>query len=454
MEVIYERCAGLDVHKKTVVACRVHSRGGGCDGRETRSFGTTTRELLELLDWLTEWGCTHVAMESTGEYWKPVYNMLEGQVEILLVNAWHIKAVPGRKTDVADAEWIAELLRHGLLRASFVPPRPQRELRDLTRQRSTLVRERASVYNRVQKVLEGANIKLASVTSTMTGTSVRDMLAAMVAGESDPVVLAEMARGRMRAKRPALEQALTGRMSGHYRFLLDSHLRHIDFLSEQIERYSAEIAVCMEQLNAPTDPPHDPASGSSAGTGEMPPQPENAGMRKGDALTATQAVALLDTIPGIDRWQAEVILAEIGLDMSRFPTADHLASWAGLAPGNNESAGKRRSGKTRPGNPTLSKTLVLAAHAAARGKNTYLAAQYHRLAARRGKGRAIVAVAHSILVIVYHILKRQEPFRELGGNYFDERKRESVTNRLVRRLEKLGYDVALASKPTAASAAA
>jgi transposase len=341
-----------------------------------------------------------------------------------------------------------------LLRASFVPPRPQRELRDLTRQRSTLVRERASVFNRVQKVLEGANIKLASVTSTMTGTSVRDMLAAMVAGESDPVVLAELARGRLRAKRPALEQALTGRMNAHYRFLLDSHLRHIDFLSEQVERYSAEIAACMEQLNAHAEPPDGPASGSPSGTGEMLPQPPNAGMRKGDALTAAQAVALLDTIPGIDRWQAEVILAEIGLDMGRFPTAAHLASWAGLAPGNNESAGKRRSGKTRPGNPTLSKTLVLAAHAAARGKNTYLAAQYHRLAARRGKNRAIVAVAHSILVIVYHLLSRQEPFCELGGNYFDERKRESVTNRLVRRLEKLGYDVALASKPSSASAAA
>jgi len=451
MEVIYERCAGLDVHKKTVVVCRVESKGGVRQEQETRTFGTATAELLELADWLTEWRCTHVAMESTGEYWKPVHNLLEGQVEILLVNAAHIKAVPGRKTDVGDAEWIADLLRHGLLRGSFVPPRPQRELRDLTRQRSNLVRERASVTNRLQKVLEAANIKLASVTKA-GGVSAREMLEAMVAGESDPAVLAGMARGRLRAKRRQLEQALTGRMSAHHRFLLDSHLRHLDFLGEQIERYSAEIAARMEQLDLTSDRPADGPSSSTDGSEEARSE-ELEGPQGGEgSLKAAEAVALLDTIPGIDRWQAEVILAEIGLDMGRFPTAAHLASWAGLAPGNNESAGKRYSGKTRPGNAALCTTLVLAANAAARSKNTYLAAQYNRLAARRGKKKAIVALAHSILVAVYYILSRREPYRDLGGNYFDERKRESVTNRLVRRLEKLGYAVAL--EPTCISAGA
>jgi transposase len=448
MEVIYERCAGLDVHKKTVVACRMHSKGQGRKAQETRSFGTTTAELLGLLDWLNEWECTHVAMESTGEYWKPVYNILEGHVEILVVNARDIKAVPGRKTDVGDAEWIADLLRHGLLRASFVPPRPQRELRDLTRQRSNLVRERSAVLNRLQKVLEGANIKLASVTKA-GGVSVRGMVEAMAEGESDAAVLAEMARGRLRSKRGELEQALTGQIGAHHRFLLDSHLRHIDFLDEQIERFSQEIAAKMDQLDVVGEPSAGP---SSAASGERTvPRPE-AGNHQ-TVLTAARAMALLDTIPGIDRWQAEVILAEIGLDMTRFGSAACLAAWAGVAPGNNESAGKRRSGKTRPGSPTLRRTLTLVAHAAARSKNSYLAAQYHRLAARRGAKRAIFAVAHSILVIIYHLLTRQEPYRDLGGNYFDERRRESVTNRLVRRLEKLGYQVALDTKPGSASMA-
>ena len=450
MEVIYERCAGLDVHKKTVVACRMHSKGMGRKAQETRTFGTTTGELLALLDWLSAWECSHVAMESTGEYWKPVYNILEGHVQILLVNARDIKAVPGRKTDVADAEWIVDLLRHGLLRASFVPPRPQRELRDLTRQRSNLVRERTAVVNRLQKVLEGANIKLASVTKA-SGASARDMVEAMVQGESDPAVLAEMACGRLRAKRAELEQALTGRMGAHHRFLLDSHLKHIDFLNEQIERFSQEIVAQMEKLTPGGEPTSDLPSALGTG-GSCHPADGEVGRKA--PLTAARAVALLDTIPGIDRWQAEVILAEIGLDMTRFQSAPCLAAWAGLAPGNNESAGKRRSGRTRPGSPTLRRTLTLVAHAAARTKNTYLAAQYHRLAARRGAKRATIAVAHSILVIIYHLLTRQEPYRELGANYFDERKRDSVTNRLVSRLEKLGYEVALGPKPAAARIAA
>lgn len=451
MEVLYELCAGLDVHKKTVVACRVHSQARGRKAQETRSFGTTTVQLLEMLDWLTEWGCTHVAMESTGEYWKPVYNILEGQVEILLVNARDIKAVPGRKTDIADSEWIAELLRHGLLRASFVPPRPQRDLRDLTRQRSNLVRERSSVVNRLQKVLEGANIKLASVTKA-SGVSAREIVQAMVQGESDPAMLAELAQGRLRSKRAELAAALTGQMREHHRFLLNSHLQHIDFLNEQIERFSEEIAARMSQLEVGSDRPAKPRLGASAPQQDSP-SPQAEGSNGLPKLSAERAVALLDTIPGIDRWQAEVILAEIGLDMSRFESAACLAAWSGLAPGNNESAGKRHSGRTRPGSPTLRRTMALVAHAAARGKNTYLAAQYHRLAARRGAKRAIVAVAHSIIVIIYHLLTRQEPYSELGGNYFDERKRDSVANRLVRRLEKLGYQVALDSTPTGASTA-
>ena len=455
IEVLHERCAGLDVHKKSVVACCVRSKANGKKEQETRTFGTTTAQLLALRDWLGEWECSHVAMESTGEYWKPVYNILEGGFEILLVNARHIKNVPGRKTDVRDAEWIAELLRLGLLRSSFVPARPQRELRDLTRQRGNLVRERTAVLNRVQKVLEDANIKLASVASEMGGVSARAMLAAMVAGETDAAVLAGMARGRMRAKLAELEQALVGYVRDHHRFLLASHLQHIDFLEEQIKHFGQQITLRMEAFGAPTDPPADDVLLQAHG-----PDEEESGRLDGDAvshedaLTGAEAIALLDTIPGIDVRLAEVIVAEVGLSMDRFPNAAHLASWAGVAPGNNESAGKRRSGRTSPGNRALCQALNQAAHAAARTKNTYLSAQYHRLAARRGNKRATVAVAHSILVIVYHMLSRREPYRELGGNYFDERKRDSVTNRLVRRLQKLGYQVALDPIPTAAKAAA
>jgi len=433
MKVIYERCAGLDVHKKTITACPMHTQPNGGVEKDIRTFGTTTVELLQLADWLlVEWGCTHVAMESTGEYWKPAYNILEGQLEILLVNARHIKNVPGRKTDVQDAEWIADLLRHGLLRGSFVPPREQRELRDLTRQRSNLVRERAAVVNRLQKVLEDANIKLASVVTDVMGVSARAMLEAIVEGEADPVTMAELARGRLRSKRAQLEQALVGRVRDHHRFLLAGHLAHIDFLEEQIEHFNQRIAAHIEQATSSATPLKDAAL--------TPPEPTEG---QDGVLTYAQAVDLLDTIPGIDRQLAEVMAAEMGIDMSRFSSEHHLASWAGVAPGNNESAGKRRSGKTPPGNAALRKGLVQAAHGAKRKKGTYLAAQYHRLAARRGKKRAIVAVAHSIVVIAYHVLSRREPYRELGGNYFDERKREAVVNRLVRRLEKLGYQVAL-----------
>jgi len=405
MEIVYARCAGADVHKKTVVVCVVVPDERGGWRKETRTFSTMTADLLALSDWLQQCGCTHVAMESTGEYWKPVFNILEGNFEVLLVNAQHIKAVPGRKTDVGDAEWIADLLRHGLLRASFIPPLAQRELRDLTRFRSTFVRERATLANRVQKVLEDANLKLASVASDVMGVSGRAMLAALLEGQGDPEQLANLARGRLREKRPDLIKALTGRVKEHHRFVLTELLCQIDNLEEAVARFDEQI--------------------------------------KTHCAPSEEAVTLLDTIPGVARATAEVIVAEIGTDMSRFPSADHLAAWAGVAPGNNESAGKRRSGKTRKGDRPLGVALNQAAHGAAHTKNTYLAAQYRRLAKRRGKKKAIMAVAHSILVIAYHLIQRKEPYRELGGDYFDKRRPEAAAKQFVKRLEQLGYSVVL-----------
>jgi transposase len=405
MDVVYERCCGLDIHKKTVVACLVLPGPAGAPAKEVRTFGTMTADLLALADWLAGAGCTHVAMESTGVFWKPIYNLLEGGFELLLVNARHVKAVPGRKTDVRDCEWIADLLRHGLLRGSFVPDRPARELRELTRYRTSLVRERAAEVNRLQKTLEGANIKLAAVATDLRGRSAREMLAGLVAGSVDAAAIAQLARGRMREKIPVLERALTGRLGEHQRFLLARQLAHIDFLDEAIEQVSAEVAERVRPFQ--------------------------------DALER------LDTIPGIGRWTAEVILAEIGADMARFPTAGHLASWAGMCPGNNESAGKRKSGRTRKGSPWLRSALTEAAQAASRKRDGYLAAQYHRLATRRGKKRAVVAVGHTILEIVHHLLAGGTTYRDLGGHYFDERDRQAVERRLVGRLEGLGYKVTL-----------
>jgi len=409
MRVLYERVAGLDVHKKVIVACVRVLLPNGDSQMEKRNFGTMTADLLALSDWLLSHEISHVAMESTGEYWKPVFNILENNFEVIIVNAQHISKVPGRKTDQSDAEWIAELMQYGLLKASFVPPLGQRELRELTRYRSTFVRERATLSNRVQKVLESANIKLGSVASNVLGVSGRAMLNALIEGQATPSEMAELAKGRLREKREELNKALEGRVKAHHRFVLAELLCQIDNLEEAIARFDKQV----EEYCRPFE----------------------------------KAATWLDTIPGVGRETAEIIVSEIGTDMSRFPSDDHLASWAGVSPGNNESAGKRRSGKTRPGNKALRAALNQAAHAAAHTRNTYLSAQYHRLAARRGKKKAIVAVMHSILVIAYHLIQRNEPYRELGGDYFDKQKPEATAKHLVKRLERLGFQVSLQSTP-------
>ena len=442
MRVLFVRCAGLDVHKRTIVACRVFTREDGTTETETRTFGTTTAELLTLLDWLLAWGCTHVAMESTGAYWKPVYNILEGNLEILLVNARHCRNVPGRKTDVKDAEWLADLLRHGLLRASFVPERPQRDLRDLTRGRSLLVAERARWLNRLQNLLESANVKLASVVSDINGVSARAMLAELAVGNTDPKALANLAKGRLRDKRAALQQALAGRFREHHQFLLTQQLAQLDFYEEQISVYDQQITAQLRALSEPDAvPPSGPASGAGA-----PLEPPTEGPRCGprglppeQPPAYAEAVQLLDGIPGLAQRNSEAILAETGVDMGRFATPGHLTSWSGVAPGNHQSGGKRYSGKITPGNPALRKALVQAAHGAIRTKDSYFGALYHRIAGRRGKRRALVAVARSLLVVIYHVLLYHEPYRELGGDYYDERKKEATIERLLKRLDKLGY---------------
>jgi len=413
MDILYPCCAGLDVHKDTVVVCVRRVDAKGKMRQQTRTFGAMTGQLLELADWLAQEGVTHAAMESTGVYWKPIWNVLEDQFHILLVNAQHIKQVPGRKTDVKDAEWIAQLLQHGLLRGSFVPAPPQRALRELTRQRRQLIQAKASVANRIQKVLEDANIKLGSVASDVLGVSGREMLRALIAGRDDPEALAELARRRLRAKIPELRLALHGRVTEHHRFLLR-------LLLEEVEQHEAWVA----RLTA----------------------------RIGEVLTSplAEAVGRLATIPGIDERAAENILAEIGVDMSRFPGAGHLASWAGMCSGNRESAGKRRSGRTTKGGRWLRATLVRVAWAASHTKGTYLQAQYRRLAGRRGKKRALVALAHTILGIIYHVLKGGATYRELGADYFDRLDSERLTRALVRRLEGLGHKVTLQPQEPAA----
>jgi transposase len=439
MKVLYPCCAGLDIHKKTVVACRIRTRADGTKEQAIATFETTTPQLLRLLDWLREWGVTHVAMESTGEYWRPVYYLLEGHFALLLVNARHIKGVPGHKTDVKDAEWIADLLRHGLLKPSFVPPQAQRDLRDLTRQRSKLIDERTRVVNRIQKVLESANIKLASVAADVTGVSARAMIAALIAGQTNPAVLAELAKGRLRGKREALTAALTGSVREHQSFLLTTHLEHLEFLEEQITHFDQRITA---QIQAMSPPPPSVAGGEPSAPAESPGPRRPA--EPPPPPTYQQAIPLLDPLPGIDVRSAEKILAELGTDMRQFPSAGHAASWTGLAPGNYESAGKRYSGKTNPGNRALRAALVAAARSAIRTKESYFGALYRRVAARRGDKRAIVAVAHAMLVVIYHVLLWQQPYEELGAGYFDLRKREDTAQRLVKRLTHMGYAVTLA----------
>jgi transposase len=407
MDVLYPRCAGLDVHKETVMACVLTPGQGAEANKQIRQFGSTTQELRRLAAWLREEQVTHAAMESTGVYWKPVFNLLESSCELILVNARHIKQVPGRKTDKADSAWLASLLRHGLLEASFVPPLEVRELRDLCRMRTTLVREGVQVGNRIRKVLEDANVKLDSVASDTLGVSGRLMIQALLEGEQDPQVLAGLARGRLRAKVAELTQALEGQVRPHHRFLL----RQWTGLLATLERQITEVEEEIER--------------------HMPP--------------FEWAAALLEKMPGIDRTAACALLAEIGADMSRFASARHLASWAGLCPGNNTSAGKSRSGKSHRGNRWIKGVMTEIAWAAARTKNSYPAALYRRLAAHRGKKRALVAVANALLQVVWHLLTHRKSYLDLGGDYFDRLNHQRLTQSLVRRLERLGHSVTLAS---------
>lgn len=406
METLIERCAGLDVHKDSVAACvRVPAPGGG---REVvvHTFGTTTEDLLALRDWLTTYGVTVVGMESTGVYWKPVYYVLEDALECRLFNARHLRGVPGRKTDVGDATWIGQLLEHGLVRPSFVPPKAIRELRNLTRYRAAQVEERTREAQRLDKVLQDAGVKLSSVASDVLGVSGRAMLQALVDGTRDPAVLAELAKGALRKKLPALRAALHSRFGPHHALLVGTILAKLDFLDEAITALSTEIA----EVISPFGP----------------------------------AVALLKTIPGVDQRTAEGLVAEVGVDMTRFGAPGRLASWAGMCPGNHESAGKRGAGTTRKGSKWLRAYLRQSAKAASRAKGTYLAAQYARLRGRRGPAKATVAVGHSMLVAVYYMLTREQPYHDLGADYFAGRhSRDHHARRLLRQLQRLGYRVTL-----------
>lgn len=412
MEPIYECVCGLDVHSDSVQACVRRLHGTRQVQQEVRSFGTMTRDLLALSDWLAGQEVTHVAMESTGVYWKPVYNILEGHFQLLLVNARHVKHVPGRKTDVKDCQWLAQLLQCGLLRGSFVPERPQRELRDLTRHRAQLVAERAAVANRIHKVLEDANIKLGQVATDILGASGRDMLRALIEGEQTSKQMANLARYRLRAKIPELELALQGHVTEHHRFMLAELMDQLEDLERRIERFSERIQASLGPFEA-----------------------------------AVKAVAQL---PGFDDRTAQNVVAEIGSDMSQFPSADHLASWAGMCPGSNQSGGKRKSGKTTKGSRWLRATLVQAAWAATHKKDSYFQAQYRRLVGRRGKKRALVAVGHSLLVVIYHVLLTGSSYQDLGADYFDKLHMDRIVNSHVRRLQSLGFDVALSPRQQAA----
>ncbi len=423
MDVMYERCAGLDVHKTMIVAC-VRSIIGGKVSRECRTFETTTAGLLALLAWLTTSGCTHVAMEATGVYWKPVWNILsDGAFDLILANAAHIKNVPGRKTDVNDATWIADLTACGLINASFVPGEATQELRSLLRARKQLTREQSRHIQRIQKTLEEANIKLDSVISDILGLSGRKMIEAMIAGETNPSKLAALADRRIKAKREDLCEALHGRLTDHHRFMLGMYLGQYDALDKAIVDIDQRVDASLARLD------------QEAKTGQAPFQ---------------SLIDLLCTIPGVSLLGAMIILSEIGRDMSRFPTAGHLVAWAGLCPGQNESAGKRKGSKLRKGAPWLKTTLVQCAWAATRKKDSYYKAQFHRLKAKHGAGKAICAVAASMLTAVYHILKNGVPHKDLGVGYFDKHKPEAKVKRLVAQIAKLGFEATLKPVPKAA----
>lgn len=413
MDVLYECCCGLDVHAKTVVACLI-KRGK----KEVCTFSTMTDDLLRLLDWLRQAGCTQVAIESTGVYWKPVFNILEGTLEVMLVNARDAKGYKARKTDVIDAEWLADLLRHGLLRPSFIPPRPIRELRELTRYRESLVREQTSLANRIQKLIESANVKLAQVASDALGVSGKLMLRALAEGETDAEKMSELAQRSLKRKQRQLQRALDGRLTEAQRWVLTE-------LLEQYEQVEAAIGRVENRIRQEVESSPDPF--------------------------VAEAVRLLDTIPGVAETVAQVIVAEIGVEMSNFPSAKQLASWAGMCPGNHESAGKRKRGRTTKGNRYLRAMLVQAAWAASHQKDTYLAAQYHRLVKRMGKKKALVAVGHTILVIAYHILRDRVCYQELGADYFERRHKDQHRQRLIRQLQALGLKVTVEELEQAAS---
>ncbi len=408
MEVLHPHCAGLDVHKESVVACVRHMADGKI-ATVVKTFKTTTQELIVLSNWLSAEGATHIAMEATGVYWKPVWHILsDGEFELTLANAAHVKNVPGRKTDVNDATWLADLLAHGLIRASFVPDEPTQQMRDLLRTRKQMMRERSSHIQRIQKTLEDANIKLDSVVTDILGLSGRRIIEALIAGQTMPQALATLAHRRIHASADELEAALRGRVTRHHRFLLKLHLDQIDAFDAAIARIDEEVSANVEPFRA--------------------------------------AIELLSTIPGISTLSAEVIVAEIGIDMSRFPTASHLISWAGLCPKNDESAGKRRSNRMKKGAPWLKTTLIQCAWAASRKKNSYLQAQYLRIRSRRGAKKAIGAVAASILTAAYHMLKDGTLYQEMGPNHFDNRAKAKNVLRLVNRLQNLGFDVQIVPK--------
>lgn len=426
MRVVFERCCGLDVHKASLAACALITEKGRTK-EETRRFGTMSADLRLLADWLKQKGIQHVAMESTGVYWKPVWNVLEGDgFQLLLANAREVKIVPGRKTDQRDCQWIADLYKHGLLRSSFVPPREVRDLRDLTRTRAILTQEHTAQCNRIQKVLEDGNIKLRSVASDVFGASGRAILQELIENEKDPEALAELAKGVLRKKIPQLRRALEGRVTAHHRSLISTHWKQLRFLETQISDLEKQIA---ERL----------------GWTLQPMEELNLAPESGALPSLKEAVQLWMEIPGLGWISACSMAAELGANMNQFPSAAHAASWAALCPGNNESAGKRYSGKTRKGNAWLRRTLCEVAWAASHTKGTYFSAQFHRLAARRGKKRALVAVAHSVLVTAYHMLKNKRHYNELGADFFDQINRDKVRERLVGRLKKLGFEVILTS---------